>query len=577
MKNKYILILEISVKSRKLRERSFMNDAFTYHHVANELKILEGGRIDKINMPNKDEVAFTVKNGKLFTLVLSANPTFARAYITTQKTENPLTPYAFLMHLRKHLTSAVIDKIEQIPFERVLKFSLTVKDLFGEEKFFLYAEIMGRYSNIILVNGEGKISECLLHFEGDLSAKRILLPGAVYALPPAQQAKRAICDKAELIETLSLYDGKTAVHNYLISKYIGFAPLTLKQAVIKSGFEETKNAEKLFDTITDLYKSARPCYVKKDGKITDFYAFPYETDGETVFTDTLCEAMDEYYRQTFSTNSYATGANVLKSAIKTATSRCEKKRETLLARIEEAEDSENDRILGELITANIYKIKYGDKSVKVFDYYKNEEREIALDVMLAPAQNAQKFYKRYNKKKKTVEMSMEMLEKTDELYEYLDTLLLSVNQASSQSDLDEISKEMENAGILPKKSKKQAKTVSKPRKYEVDGYTVLIGKNNVQNDELVKNSDGGYTWLHTQKIHGSHTVIQGKNVPIETIEKVARYSAFFSKATLSSNVPVDYTLIKYVKKPSGAMPGKVIYTNQQTVYVMPENPDSQNK
>jgi predicted ribosome quality control (RQC) complex YloA/Tae2 family protein len=217
------------------------------------------------------------------------------------------------------------------------------------------------------------------------------------------------------------------------------------------------------------------------------------------------------------------------------------------------------------------------QSVTVFDYYENVEREIALDPMLNPAQNTQKYYKKYNKKKKTVEMSLEMLDKTDEMIEYLDSLLLCVNQASSQNDLEEISKEMENSGILPKKNKKAVKTISKPRRYEVDGYVVLIGKNNVQNDELVKNSDGGYTWLHTQKIHGSHTVIQGKNVPIETVEKVARYSAFFSKASLSSNVPVDYTLIKYVKKPSGAMPGKVIYTNQQTVYVTPQNPDSPNK
>jgi len=484
------------------------------------------------------------------------------------------------MHLRKHLTSAIIEKIEQVPFERVLVFSLSVKDLFKEEKFTLYAEIMGRYSNIILVNGEGKISECLLHSDADLTAKRLLLPGVAYALPPSQENKTTISNRAEFVKTMQAYDGKTAVHNFLISRYIGFAPATLRQAVIESGYAypaSDKDAEKLFDTIIAFYKTSKPCYVKKNGKIVDFYAFEYETDGEVIFTSSICEAMDEYYRQTFATSSYATGANALKSVIKSALTRCEKKRETLLLRIEEAEDNENDRICGELVTANIYKIKYDDKSVRVFDYNTNEERDIPLDALLTPAQNAQKYYKKYNKKKKTVEMSMEMLEKTDDMREYLDTLLLSVNQATSQNDLEDISKEMESSGILPKKSKKAVKTVSKPRKYEVDGYTVLIGKNNVQNDELVKNSDGGFTWLHTQKIHGSHTVIQGKNVPIQTIEKVARYSAFFSKASLSDNVPVDYTLIKFVKKPSGAMPGKVIYTNQQTVYVTPKNPDASDK
>jgi predicted ribosome quality control (RQC) complex YloA/Tae2 family protein len=250
--------------------------------------------------------------------------------------------------------------------------------------------------------------------------------------------------------------------------------------------------------------------------------------------------------------------------------------ETLKQRIKEAEDNEQDRINGELVTANIYKIKYGDKSVKVFDYYENKDREIPLDITLNPAQNAQKFYKKYNKKKKTVEMSLVMLEKCEEQLDYYETLLLSLNQASSANELEDIAKEMESADLLPKKNKKQMKIVSKPRKFEVDGYTVLIGKNNVQNDELVKSSDGGYTWLHTQKIHGSHTVIQGKNIPFDTIKKVASFSAFYSKASLSDNVPVDYTLIKFVKKPSGAMPGKVIYTNQQTVFVTPKNPETNN-
>lgn len=380
-----------------------MNDAFTYFHVARELKILEGGRIDKINMPNKDEVTFTVKNGKLYTLVISANPTFARAYLSEQRNENPPTPYAFLMHLRKHLTSAIIEKIEQIPFERVLKFSLTVKDLFKAEQFTLYAEIMGRYSNIVLVNGEGKISECLLHSDADLASKRLLLPGVTYALPPAQENKTTISDIAEFVSTMQKYDGKTAVHNYLISRYIGFAPATLRMAVLKSGYSYPAtdvDAKKLFDTIKSLYESAKPCYAKKDGKILDFYAFEYDVDGDIVYTNSLCEAMDEYYRQTFSTSSYTTGANALKSLIKSALSRNEKKRETLLARIQEAEDNEKDRICGELVTANIYKIKYGMQSVKVFDYYENVEREIALDPMLNPAQNAQKYYKKYNKKKK---------------------------------------------------------------------------------------------------------------------------------------------------------------------------------
>ena len=166
-----------------------------------------------------------------------------------------------------------------------------------------------------------------------------------------------------------------------------------------------------------------------------------------------------------------------------------------------------------------------------------------------------------------------MIDKCKEQIDYYDSLSLSLSLAVSFNEIEDIAKEMESNGLIAKKKNKQVKYTSSPRKFIVDGYTVLIGKNNVQNDDLVKNSDGGFTWLHTQKIHGSHTIIQGKNLDISTIKKVAQYSAFYSKASMSDNVPVDYTLVKYVKKPSGALPGKVIYTNQQTVFVLPKNPE----
>lgn len=553
-----------------------MNDAFTLSCLVKELKILEGGRIDKVNMPQKDEITLTIKNGKIYNLVISANPSLPRIYLSSIKTENPPTPYSFLMHLRKHLTSAIIERVYQVTQERVIAFSILAKNsLFFEEKFTLYAEIMGRYSNIVLVNSENKISECILHSSNFYSA-RTLLPGVEYKAPPKQENKRALTDKADFVETMNRWDGKVALHNYIISHYIGFAPLTIKQAIIKSkieNFEENEKWEKLFDTITSLSSFLSPCYVVNNGKIVDYYAFDYEVEGEKVFTSSLCEAMDEYYRQTLVSSNISQNSNRLVSIVKSAKNRAEKKIFSLLEKIEQAKDNETDRKNGELITANIYKIKYGDSTVKVFDYYENKEREIALDPALSPAQNAQKYYKKYNKKKNTIEMSGLMIDKCKEQIDYYDSLSLSLSLAVSFNEIEDIAKEMESNGLINKKSKKQVKYSSSPRKFIVDGYTVLIGKNNVQNDDLVKNSDGGFTWLHTQKIHGSHTIIQGKNLDISTIKKVAQYSAFYSKASMSDNVPVDYTLVKFVKKPSGALPGKVIYTNQQTVFVLPKNPE----
>ena len=553
-----------------------MNDAFTLSCLVKELKILEGGRIDKVNMPQKDEITLTIKNGKIYNLVISANPTLPRIYLSSIKTENPPTPYSFLMHLRKHLTSAIIERVYQLTQERVIAFSILAKNsLFFEEKFTLYAEIMGRYSNIVLVNSENKISECILH-SSDFTSARVLLPNVEYKLPPKQENKTTLTDKAEFVETMEKWDGKTALHNYIISHYIGFAPLTIKQAIIKSkieNFEENEKWEKLFDTITSLSSFLSPCYVVNNGKIVDYYAFDYEVDGEKVFTSSLCEAMDEYYRQTLVSSTISQNSSRLVSIVKSAKNRAEKKIFSLLEKIEQAKDNETDRKNGELITANIYKIKYGDSKVIVNDYYENLEREIDLNPTLSPAQNAQTYYKKYNKKKKTIEMSSLMIDKCNEQIDYYDSLLLSLSLSLSFNEIEDIAREMESNGLINKKSKKQVKYSSSPRKFIVDGYTVLIGKNNVQNDELVKNSDGGYTWLHTQKIHGSHTIIQGKNLDISTIKKVAQYSAFYSKASMSDNVPVDYTLVKFVKKPSGSLPGKVIYTNQQTVFVTPKNPE----
>lgn len=553
-----------------------MNDAFTLSCLVKELKILEGGRIDKVNMPQKDEITLTIKNGKIYNLVISANPSLPRIYLSSIKTENPPTPYSFLMHLRKHLTSAIIERVYQLTQERVIAFSILAKNsLFFEEKFTLYAEIMGRYSNIVLVNSENKISECILHSSNFYSA-RTLLPGVEYKEPPKQENKRALTDKADFVETMNRWDGKVALHNYIISHYIGFAPLTIKQAIIKSGIEKEGNNEKwekLFDTISSLSSFLSPCYVKANGKVVDYYAFDYEVDGEKVFTSSLCEAMDEYYRQTLVSSNISQNSNRLASIVKASKTRAEKKIFSLLEKIEQAKDNETDRKNGELITANIYKIKYGDSKVIVNDYYENLEREIDLNPTLSPAQNAQTYYKKYNKKKKTIEMSRLMIDKCNEQIDYYDSLLLSLSLSLSFNEIEDITKEMESNGLINKKSKKQVKYSSSPRKFIVDGYTVLIGKNNVQNDDLVKNSDGGFTWLHTQKIHGSHTIIQGKNLDISTIKKVAQYSAFYSKASMSDNVPVDYTLVKFVKKPSGALPGKVIYTNQQTVFVTPKNPE----
>ncbi len=557
-----------------------MNDALTYHHILSELALLENGRIDKINMPNKTDVYFTVKCGKqTHTLIASCDPSRPRLHLTDKKTENPTTPFAFLMHLRKHLSSAIINKIEQLPFERVVVFTLSAKNsLFFEQTMRLYVEIMGKYSNVILTDENGAITESAIHVTADTSSKRMVLPGLPYFPPPSQNGKITIEDEDEFVKRALAYDGKVAAHNYIVSFLVGLAPATLREAVLRSGFRHPVTPEiayRLRETILSFYHEYRPCYVKRGNKITDFYPFFYQTEGELVESDTLCRAMDAYYGSQSAAVSKNEGLKAIETAVKTAALRNEKKIEGLTERIRQASDCETDRILGELVTANIYKLRYGDKSVTVWNYYADETVEIALDPLLSPAENAQKYYKRYNKKKRTVETSEELLQKAKETAEYLESLAVAASQASTEADCKDLIREMTASGLISsKKTSKPTKPATGPRKYLIDGVTVLVGKNNLQNDELVRNSDGGFTWLHTKDIHGSHVIVQSKAPSPSLLAKAAQIAAFYSKASMSDNVPVDYTSVKHVKKPSGALPGRVIYTNQRTIYVTPKNPEN---
>ena len=555
-----------------------MNDALTYSHVVKELQVLRSGRIDKINMPNNYDVVFTIKQGRLvFNLLISCNPSYARMHLIKNKPENPATPYAFLMNLRKYLLGGAILSIEQIPNERVIKIQIkSTTQLFYEEIYTLYAEIMGKYSNVILVNCEGKITESAIHVTAYTSSKRMILPGMPYALPPYQEGKHEITNEEDFVNIVLSYDKSKALHNFLVEKFIGFAPLTLKQAVIESGFDGEINlekAKKLYNSIISIKNKYQPCIEIKDNVAVGFYPFVYHELKTVEVVDSLSDAMNKYYAHTFSMKSSNEKEKQLESLIKSAISKNKKKIESLNLKIIENSDNEKYRIFGELITANIYRIKFGDSKTTVYDYYSNQDVDIILDPLISPAQNAQKYYKKYSKAKKTVSMSEELVVKYEEKIEYYESLLVALYHCNGISDYVEIEREMKECGLIYDKKNVKLKTSTGPRKFTVDGYTVLIGKNNLQNDELVKKSDGANVWLHTQKIHGSHTVIVGKEVPFSTIEKVASFCAFYSKASMSDNVPVDYTLIKYVKKPAGAMAGKVIYTNQQTVYVTPKNPE----
>lgn len=556
-------------------------DALTYAYLAQELNAtLSGGVVSKISMPFKDEIIVTVRNdAKPYNLLVSASPAAARMYLTEHVPENPAVAPAFLMHLRRHIGGAKVIGVEAVPYERIVIVKLLSRSELGDtEEKKLIAEIMGKYSNIILVNANGTVSDSIKHITGDVSGKRIVLPGVRYeSAPPQDKADIRFTD--ELKRHLEAFGGGK-IANHLLKRLSGLSPATVNEAVLRSIGATTadrldgRQIESLLDCIASMYdfSQAKPYLMRVDGKPFDFTVSPYLSyDGEAVPYPNLSAAMDDLYYTASVKTRFDERARTLLSVVKTALSHAQHKADNLLSARDAAADFEDDRIKGELLIANIYRVKPRQTEITLDNYYTGQPVTVALDPRLSAADNAQRYYKRYSKKKRTFTLSGEQYAQTVETVDYLSSLVESFALCSTMAELNEIRAEMEASGIVkPTKVKKKSPPAEKTT-LSIEGYTVTVGKNNLQNDALVRASASDDLWLHTQKIHGSHVVVaNGNRAPDSVVRRAAEICAYYSKARDSENVPVDYTLIKYVNKPKGAPPGKVVYTNQHTVYVTPK-------
>ncbi len=559
-------------------------DAVGINALAEELDAdLSGCKIEKVTMPDKDNVVLHLKtrgNKALRTLLLSAAPSAPRVHLTKSTFENPLTAHAFLMHLRKHIGGGVITRICSVKHERVLKIFIDACDEMGYKRSFtLFIELLGRFSNVILTDENGLITDAIRRVTIDTFSARAVVSGMKYALPPSQKDKLDVDDKAAVIEAISAFSGGKLA-DYLLSKIYGFSPASLREIVylffgtlIPAESDVKRLSTPFYESLLSFCRTIAPCCLYLDGKIKDYFFRPYtHLDGDYKQLTSLSEAMEEFYsakeENGFISERYSRLATVLKNSIR----KNERTIAFLREKLTQSQDYENDRILGELLTANLYRLKKGDLKIDVDDYYSGKKRVIILDATLSPQQNAQRYYKAYSKKRRAIEHSKQQLTIALERGDYLESVLAMLEKASTAADVSEIETEMVNAGLIKHSKGRRNVKPAAPLSLTVGGFRVLIGKNNLQNDKLVRTSEGGWLWLHTQKIHGSHAVIQTTDVPQEVINEVAAYVAYFSKASLSANVPVDYTLIKHVKKPSGAPPGKVIYSHQQTVNVTPKKP-----
>ncbi len=556
-------------------------DALLLHHLTNELSQLINGKIERIFMPAYEDVIVIVKsNSAQKKLLISCSSTAPRCCLISKTRENPDTPFGFLMHLRKHLTGGIITEVKQIPYERVIVLSVLSKNnMFVEKKYNLAIELLGKFSNIILVNENGKISDSAKHLPFDIT-DRAILPGIEYKLPPVQANKTDIGSEEFFVnKVIGNHDNKT-LKSFLQSSFIGYAPISLKEAICRAELSENqtqineKEAKKLYKELKNLSDDYRPALLCDNEKYIGFYSSPYKCEtGDYKFFDSISQALECYYEHLFDKQQISSRGKKLSQIIKRHMSRCEKNDCIFRQRLEECKNYEEEKILGDLILANIYKIRQGDAFVTADNYFTGKQTVIELDKTLSPSTNAKLHYKKYEKMKNSITAANKQIEENSETKDYLESLAVSLECATSSVDYDEIEREMIQQKLIHKQTN-NSKNIKfgKPMEFHIDGYKVLIGKNNYQNDALVKKSQRDFLWLHTQKIHGSHAVIEGKNIPQDVINKVASYCAYYSKASDSANVPVDYTLIKHVKKPAGAPPGKVIYTHQQTVNVSPQKP-----
>ncbi len=538
-------------------------DAFTLRLNAAELNTaLKGGRINRINQPSKEELAFIIYTGKrTVKLVLNVNASECGVYFNDAEQENPLVAPNFCMLLRKHLQSAEILEVSTPGFERILCFRLLCTSDFSSCERVLYTEIMGKYSNLILTEN-GVILGALKTTALDENCKRMILSGAKY-VPPAPQDKINPADFSALARVLREADGDLA--RFLFTRVAGLAPCTAEQIV--ASYRGGDFAKHVYDYI--FSDEVSPCVVLRGGKPADFFA---RSEAGGIPFPTLSEAQTYFYTRKRADKRQDGLRRKLETALNGALKKQEKRLGQILEKRRECENAEENRIKGELITANLYRLEKGVKSCELENYYDGNPLKISLDPMLSPAQNAQNYFKKYRKQKRTIEALDPQEKETRAEIDYAESLLAAVASSDSEEDLRSLEEELLAEGLLKTQTVRTKKKTEIPfRTFESHGFRILAGRNNVQNDKLLKKGAPHDIWLHAQKYHSCHVLIltEGKAVPEETLLFAAGVCARYSDGK-GDRIPVDYCLLKYVKKPPKAKAGFVIYTDYKTVSADPD-------
>lgn len=546
-------------------------DGLFTHAMIHELnQTLQNGRVTKISQPYPNEVILTIRaNRTNYPVLLSANPRYARFQITQIPYTNPAVPTNFTMMLRKYLEGAKLLKIKQLDNDRVVYFEFLTRNELGDKlPLLLSAEIMGRYSNVILINqSTNKIIDTIKHVGMDQNRYRTLLPGATYRQPPTQNKENPFEQDSNTFEELiQKYPNREVLADNLLKQYQGIS--RDNALALADKLHSSNNFVQAFNDFLAMTEDPIPTM---NGNNFSIFA---DNPNDKKFT-TLSEMLDIFYHTKANRDRVQQQGGQLLHVIRKNLQRNKKKLKKLSNELKATENADEYRIKGEVLTTYLYQIKRGMTKITLPNFYdNNKEITISLSNQLSPSQNAQKYFKKYQKLKNAVTFVNEQIELTQKEVAYLEEIQTQIELATP-ADLDDIKTELQQEGYIKKKQQKSKRSsrvkINKPESFVAsDGTEILVGKNNLQNEKLTlhtaKKTD---IWLHAKNIPGSHVIIKSNNPSDETLFEAAMLAAYFSKFRSSANVPIDYVQVKNIRKPNGSKPGFVIYEGQKTLTVTP--------
>lgn len=575
-----------------------LDGAFLYA-VKNELQPLVGSRLDKVNQPSRDEVilSFRTRDGAK-KLLISANAASSRIHFTEKKTDNPKTPPMFCTLMRKHFGGARLSAIEQDGLERILTLKFDATNELGDPtQPAIVCEIMGRHSNIVIISEDGRVIDSIKRVDEDISRERIIIPGIKYEAPPRRKRMNLFNFDADELSKLLETSGQKNLSKALVDIFEGISPIIAREfAFFVSKTDDIAAQDcrgKFFERLNFIIKetafklSENRCdfciTVSKDGIYKDFSFIKISQYGNMMIRKNMESAsavLDEFFYERDNAVRRKQRAEDLFNILSRYSDKLSRKINIQRQEILDCAEKDKYKLYGNLISANIYRMTKGESSIILQNYFDGmKEIKISLNPRMTPSQNAQKYYALYRKKCTAEKILAEQIEIAENESVYIDSVFDSLTRAESIDEIELIRTELYEQGYLKKRNKIQKVKESAPIEFiSSDGFKIYVGRNNKQNDYLtLKWAHKHDVWLHTHNIPGAHVIIEtgGEDVPEKTLLEAAQIAAYYSKAVMSARVPVDYCPVKFVKKPNGAKPGMVIFSNNRTLYVTPGIPSEE--